>query len=189
MSFFDRVSGTAYPDMSIYLEPGENIIGVYRCHGGDMGYYMVDSGYMVMTESRVMFIKKKAFSKETYLVQDWDYGIINSVKYKGGMEKIIFINGFPMNPSTKRVRDLYKDIKRRVKELENMPKRPVPVSTRVPVQMGNQQIGPVQPVQQQPPPQQAVKPPVKEGGFFCKYCGTPNDADARFCFSCGKNIA
>lgn len=174
--------------MSEHVPPGENILSVFRCHGGDMGSYMVDSGYMVMTENRIMFIKKKAFSKETYVVQDWDYGIIHRVKYKGGMDKIIFINGFPLNPSTKRVRDLYKDIKKRVKELERMPKQPVPVATRVPVQYGNNVIVPGPPPQQQPAPQQPMQRPAMEGGIFCKYCGTPNDADARFCFSCGKNI-
>ena len=43
-------------------------------------------------------------------------------------------------------------------------------------------------IQAEPEPQNTTLEDTPAGDKFCPYCGTKNEADAVFCFSCGKNM-
>ena len=56
MSFLNR---NAPPNINFQLEPGEIEIGRYKTKGGDFDRYVCEPGFLIVTNKRVVFFKKK----------------------------------------------------------------------------------------------------------------------------------
>ena len=162
MSFLNR---NAPPNINFQLKLEEIEIGRYKTKGGDFDRYVCEPGFLIVTNKRVVFFKKKNWQNIYTQHFSHYYPQIYSIKFKGGYEKEIFINGYSMWMDSKNAKNIFKDIKKLIKESKE---NPVNIAKDDPIKNIN-------------PPQAEV-----QKSKFCIYCGEKNDVDAKFCNSCGR---
>ncbi len=164
MGIFNR---NAPPNINFQLKLGEIEIGRYKTKGGDLVDYVCEPGFLIVTNKRVVFFKKKNWRNLYTQHFSYYYPQIYSIKFKGGFEKEIFINNYPMWMDSKKAKNIFRDIKKRIKESKE---NPTNFAEDDPTKNVNSAQAEVQ------------------KGNFCIYCGKKNDVDAKFCNSCGEKM-
>lgn len=166
MGFLDRITGP--PQIPLKLDPGELLVGQHKCRGQDyeVGGNYCETGYFIVTTQRVLFFKKKTLSQEHYQLFSLDFQQVYRIKYNRGIYKAIIINNYPVGIVSKAAKQIYKDLKKRIKEAKK--------STSVAPQPN--------PLQQNPTQQ------VLGDKRYCDQCGSPNKTNANYCTDCGNKI-
>ncbi len=172
------------PDIPLKLEPKEEVVGQYQTKTAPhQGAFLSDAGLLIVTSRRVLFYHRHSMIRKIIKRGAPQFELISSVPLNqvrkistGGMiDKFIAINGKRYYMLGSETRAIGKVIKSAMKSM----------GTSAPEEVDNEP----EEAEQVPPASAAPPPPVQTSRIkFCSYCGKENDADAKFCKSCGSEI-